>query len=100
MKAERRHEVFDLFREHSVPVIEDGFNEELLYSSSHAAPIAALSSGGNGIIYIGSFSKILFPGLRIGWILADSKLIDTLESVKGHELSTAPFWIRVYFINI
>lgn len=82
MKAEKRHEVFNLFGEYSVPIIEDGFNEELLYSSSHAAPIASLSSQGNGIIYIGSFSKILFPGLRIGWILADKKLIDTLESVK------------------
>lgn len=82
MKAERRHEVFSLFGKYSVPIIEDGFNEELLYSSSHAAPIAALPSYGNGIIYMGSFSKILFPGLRIGWILADKKLIDTLESVK------------------
>lgn len=82
MKSERRHEVFSLFREYSVPIIEDGFNEELLYSGSHAAPIASLSSYGNGIIYTGSFSKILFPGLRIGWILADTKLINILESVK------------------
>ncbi|MBL4931253.1 PLP-dependent aminotransferase family protein [Clostridium sp. YIM B02565] len=82
MKGERRKEVFELFQKYSVPIVEDGFNEELLYSSSHVPPIASLCSSGNGVIYIGSFSKILFPGLRIGWILADKKLISTLESVK------------------
>lgn len=81
-KTERRKEIYKLFRKYSVPIIEDGFNEELLYSSSPIDPIASLCGKGNGVIYIGSLSKILFPGLRIGWILADSKLIDILESVK------------------
>ena len=36
----------------------------------------------NGVIYIGSFSKILFPGMRIGWIFGDKNLIDRLVSVK------------------
>ncbi len=81
-KSERRKEIYNLFRKYSVPIIEDGFNEELLYSSSPIEPIASLAGEGNGIIYIGSLSKILFPGLRIGWIFADEKLIDILESVK------------------
>lgn len=81
-KSERRKEIYNLFRKYSVPIIEDGFNEELLYSSSPIDPIASLAGEGNGIIYIGSLSKILFPGLRIGWIFADQKLIDILESVK------------------
>ncbi|MDS0524655.1 PLP-dependent aminotransferase family protein [Clostridium sp. SHJSY1] len=81
-KGERRKELMKLFREYKVPIIEDGFNEELLYSSSPQEPLAALGGEGNGVIYIGSLSKILFPGLRIGWVLSDSNLIDTLESVK------------------
>lgn len=81
-KTERRKEIYKLFRTFSVPIIEDGFNEELLYSSSAIDPIASLCGAGNGVIYIGSLSKILFPGLRIGWILGDEKLIDVLESVK------------------
>lgn len=81
-KTERRKEIYNLFRKYSVPIIEDGFNEELLYSSSPIEPIASLAGKGNGVIYIGSLSKILFPGLRIGWILGDEKLIDVLESVK------------------
>lgn len=81
-KGERRREIYKLFRKYGVPIIEDGFNEELLYSSSPIEPLAALQGEGNAVIYIGSLSKILFPGLRIGWILADEKLIDVLESVK------------------
>ena len=81
-KTERRKEIYKLFRKYSVPIIEDGFNEELLYSSSPIDPIASLAGEGNGVIYIGSLSKILFPGLRIGWIFGDEKLIDVLESVK------------------
>lgn len=81
-KTERRKEIYNLFRKYSVPIIEDGFNEELLYSSSPIDPIASLCGKGNGVIYIGSLSKILFPGLRIGWILGDTKLMDILESVK------------------
>lgn len=81
-KTQRRKEIYDLFRKYSVPIIEDGFNEELLYSSSPTLPIASLCGTGNGVIYIGSLSKILFPGLRIGWILGDKPLIDILESVK------------------
>ena len=81
-KGERRREICRLLKEYSVPVIEDGFNEELLYSSSPIQPLAAIGGESNGVIYIGSLSKILFPGLRIGWILADENLIDILESVK------------------
>ena len=81
-KAERRKEIYKIFGENKIPIIEDGFNEELLYTSSPIEPIAALEGEGNGVIYIGSLSKILFPGLRIGWIHADKTLIDTLESVK------------------
>lgn len=81
-KTQRRKEIYHLFKEHSIPIIEDGFNEELLYTSSPTPPIASLCGKGNGVIYIGSLSKILFPGLRIGWILGDKDLIDVLESVK------------------
>ncbi len=82
MSPEKRVAVLKLLAGYRVPVIEDGFNEELRYSGSHVAPLAALAGQGNNLIYTGSFSKILFPGLRIGWILADRELISCLESIK------------------
>jgi len=80
--SEKRMEIMNLFSEYDIPIIEDGFNEELRYSGSHLAPLAAIAGRGNNVIYISSFSKILFPGLRVGWILADKDLIYRLESVK------------------
>ncbi len=82
MTPEKRVKLYKLLREYDIPVIEDGFNEELRYTGAHVAPIAALCGTGNSVIYVGSFSKILFPGIRVGWVLGDKRLISYLESVK------------------
>lgn len=82
MSPENRYKFYNLMKNYNIAIIEDGFNEELLYNSSHIFPICSLDNMNNGVIYIGSFSKILFPGMRIGWIFADKKVIDKLESVK------------------
>lgn len=82
MSPEKRIALLKLLAAYRLPVIEDGFNEELRYTGSHVAPLAALAGSGNNLVYTGSFSKILFPGLRIGWILADRELISFLESIK------------------
>jgi DNA-binding transcriptional MocR family regulator len=80
--SQKRGQIYNALKEFDVPIIEDGFNEELRYTGAHISPIAAMQGEGNSVIYIGSFSKILFPGLRIGWILADNTLISMIESVK------------------
>jgi DNA-binding transcriptional MocR family regulator len=82
MSPAKRSAVMKLMMRHQIPVIEDGFNEELRYSGAHVAPLIATAGRGNGVIYIGSFSKVLFPGLRVGWVLGDRALIDHLESMK------------------
>lgn len=82
MSPNKRTKLYNILRQYDVPIVEDGFNEELRYLSDHVSPIAALCGTGNSVVYLGSFSKILFPGLRIGWILADKKLVDYLESIK------------------
>ncbi|RIX52200.1 PLP-dependent aminotransferase family protein [Paenibacillus nanensis] len=78
----KRQAIMQLMARHRIPVIEDGFNEELRYSGSHVSPLIASAGQGNAVIYMGSFSKVLFPGLRVGWVLADHQLIDYLESIK------------------
>lgn len=82
MSPAKRSAVMQLMNRYQIPVIEDGFNEELRYSGAHVAPLIALAGQGNGVIYIGSFSKVLFPGLRVGWVFGDRELIGSLESIK------------------
>lgn len=90
MSPEKRQVVLEIFQKYRVPIVEDGFNEELRYSGAHVAPLIALAGESNNVIYIGSFSKILFPGIRVGWIMADERLIAYLESIKrAHNIHTS-----------
>lgn len=98
MSGERRRAVYSLLSSYQVPCIEDGFNEELLYSGSHVMPLMSLSSS-NHVVYLGSLSKILFPGLRLGWIMADQKAIDTLESVKRAKNIHTSFLDQAVFVQ-
>lgn len=82
MPYKKREGIYKLLKAQGIPIIEDGFNEELQHLGTHIAPIVSISGEENSVIYIGSLSKILFPGIRIGWIFGDEKLIDILECVK------------------
>ncbi|MCX8132250.1 MAG: PLP-dependent aminotransferase family protein [Clostridia bacterium] len=79
---EKRVELIKISKEYEVPVIEDGFNEELRYSGSHITPLISCCGKGNSVVYVGSFSKVLFPGIRTGWIFGDIELINYIESLK------------------
>ncbi len=99
MSGERRRAVYSLLCEYKLPCIEDGFNEELLYSASHMMPLMALTGSSNHVVYVGSLSKILFPGLRLGWIMADEGCIDMLESVKRAKNIHTSFLDQAIFVQ-
>jgi len=66
---------------HQVPVVEDGFDGSLYYGERPPAPLKALDRDGV-VVYIGTFSKVLFPGLRLGWLVAPPPLADRLRAAK------------------
>ncbi len=81
MSQPRRTKVLELAEKYDFLVIEDDPYGELLYVGADTTPIK--SSGRNArILYLGSFSKVLAPGLRCGWIVAEPGLLEKLEFAK------------------
>ena len=76
-----REQLIQLCETYHVPLLEDGFEEEMKYMGKQIMPIKSMDTKGI-VIYLGTFSKILFPGLRIGWIAAPKACINLLESLK------------------
>jgi GntR family transcriptional regulator/MocR family aminotransferase len=76
-----RERLLNLCMRQKVPVVEDGFEEDMKYYGRVPLPIKSIDDR-NIVIYIGTFSKALFPGLRIGWITADKDCINRLVAIK------------------
>ena len=82
MTQARRAEVLAIADEHDFLVIEDDPYGELVYGDG-ADTTAMKSRDDEGrIIYLGSFSKVLAPGLRCGWIVAPRPMLERLEIAK------------------
>ena len=90
MRDETRARLLEVAARHRLPILEDGFDGSLFFGPRPPAPLKALDASGL-VIYVGTFSKILFPGLRLGWIVAAPELIDRLELAKElSDIHTSP----------
>lgn len=76
-----REALLNLCEKHQLPIVEDAFEEEMKYFGKVALPIKSMDRH-QIVIYLGTFSKVLFPGIRLGWIAADKDCIQRLTSVK------------------
>ncbi|HEX2122881.1 MAG TPA: PLP-dependent aminotransferase family protein [Thermoanaerobaculia bacterium] len=82
MTQSRRAEVLAIAEEHDFLVIEDDPYGELVYvDGADTTPMASRDTSGR-VLYLGSFSKVLAPGLRCGWIVAPGALLDRIEIAK------------------
>jgi 2-aminoadipate transaminase len=89
LSAARRTRLVQLARETNTPVVEDNPYGELWYDTEPLPSLfeldARASSTGDlqsNIIYMGTFSKVLAPALRVGWTIADEALIDKMALAK------------------
>lgn len=80
MSDARRDAIVALAAELGIPVIEDNPYGELWFDAPPPKPLAARRP--EGVIYMGSFSKTLAPGLRVGFIVAPPELISKLVQAK------------------
>ncbi|HEY3587592.1 MAG TPA: PLP-dependent aminotransferase family protein [Myxococcaceae bacterium] len=81
MSPARRKRLASLSLEHGFAIIEDDYDHEFHYEGRPIPPIAASPEGGN-VLYLGSLSKILAPGLRMGFLVAPSLLMDRLVTLR------------------
>src|SRR5262249_39874490 len=78
LSSDRRRELIALARTHGFVILEDDYDHEVHYHRGPIAPLASLDPG--VIIYIGTFSKVLAPGLRIGYLAAPANVVDLLSA--------------------
>lgn len=81
MSAERRQQVLAYAQDHRIPILEDAAYQDVWFDQQPPQPLKALDETGN-VIYFGSISKFLAPGLRIGWTVATKPVIDRLTDVR------------------
>ncbi len=73
MSLERRQQLLALARRHQAWVLEDDYDSEFRFSGPPISSLAGLDTQGQ-VIYLGSFSKVLYPGLKLGYMVVPKNL--------------------------
>ena len=81
MTVERRHRLLDLSEEYGVPIFEDECYADLIFEGEYEKAIKGLDDS-NRVLHIGSVSKSLGPGLRLGYVVASWDVMSRLISRK------------------
>lgn len=81
LSRRRRIQLLELCSRYDLPIIEDGAYEELTFDGTPPPSLKSLDPGGR-VLYLGSVSKSLAPGLRIGWMIAPEPVVQRLGDVK------------------
>lgn len=82
MSAARRLRLLDLARQHRFAILEDDYDNEFHYEGRPVLPLAGDDPHGS-VIYLGTLSKILAPGLRIGFVAGPRALMDALAACRS-----------------
>ncbi len=82
----RRKQLLALARAYRVPVLEDDPYSDMYFRPEAVPPPSLkaldMAEGGNQVIYLSSFSKMLFPGMRVGWMAASPAVIERALAAK------------------
>ncbi len=89
LSSQRRRRLIALADQYNVPILEDDFVGDLRYDGRAQPALKALAPGGR-VIYVSTFSKMLMPGLRVGFVVAEGPVYDHLVSYKRvNDLATS-----------
>jgi DNA-binding transcriptional MocR family regulator len=76
----QRYQFLKTINEHDVPIVEDGTYRDLTYDGLPHPPLRALDTE---VIYVGTFSHALMPGLRLGFVVCGGRLRDHIVQLKA-----------------
>ncbi len=82
MNLERRKQVLEVTGKHGIPVFEDDCYADLRFEGEDVTSFHSLDETGR-VIYVGSFSKIIAPGMRMGYLVAPQEVINRAWSFKS-----------------
>ncbi|NJM52786.1 MAG: PLP-dependent aminotransferase family protein [Blastocatellia bacterium] len=82
MSLSRRLELLDWAKQHNAWIIEDDYNSEFRYAGRPLASMQGLDNAGR-VIYVGTFSKTIFPSLRIGCVVAPPELVEVFTAARA-----------------
>ena len=78
----RRQQLLELCARHRVLIVEDLFSDELLCGGCFVVPLHAMAEPGQ-VLSIGTFSKVICPALRVGWVAGPPELVRRLTVAKA-----------------
>lgn len=82
MSLKRRMQLLEWAAEYSVVIIEDDYDSEFRYTGNPLSSLQGMDAG-KCVIYVGTFSKVLFPSIRIGYIVLPENLIEIFMKAKS-----------------
>jgi GntR family transcriptional regulator/MocR family aminotransferase len=77
----RRMQLLELARRHRFAILEDDYDHEFHYDAHPILPLASVDTAGV-VVYVGTLSKILAPGLRLGYVVAPRPVVDRLAMLR------------------
>lgn len=90
MDLSSRLKLLELADRYGFVIVEDGYCDDLCHSGSFIPPIKAHDRSGR-VLYLNSMSKLLFPGMRIGWVVAARPVLGALVAIKrAADLNCSP----------
>lgn len=94
MSLEKRKKIYELAKKYNVLILEDNPYGELRYKGESLPCIKSFDTDGL-VIYAGSFSKVISPGMRVGWCMAPQEIIQKLVVCKQGEDVHTSMWSQI-----
>ncbi len=82
MSLQRRLDLLAWAKAHSAWIVEDDYDSEYRYKGAPIASLQSLDNNGN-VVYVGTMSKVLFPGLRLGYMVVPTELVAHVIQAKS-----------------